>query len=307
MEKRLSLIVATYNRADKVLITLRSIIEQQADPSLWEAIIVNNNSTDSTAEVVSKFISENPRFDIRLVREHRQGLSYARNCGIESSVAPLIAIIDDDEEVVPTYISSYIQFFDTHPEVASAGGAVIARYESRCPKWMSHLVEIPIVNPISERATAAPFPKGKIPGGGNMAIRRIAIEKYGAFDPELGRRGDQLLGGEESNLFDRLRRGGEQVWFVPEAAIYHIIPDSKLTLEYQRKLWFNIGVSQLRRGRIEGVSPLVILLREALKWGVTLALALLYTLMLSPQKAYYLMAMRRNISSGIISALKKIH
>ena len=62
-----------------------------------------------------------------------------------------------------------------------------------------------------------------------MALRRTALGRYGAFDPQLGRRGARLLGGEESDLFARLRRGGEQCWYVPGAVMYHILPPSKLT------------------------------------------------------------------------------
>lgn len=301
-ELRLSLIVATYNRADRITQCLDSIVEQTAESASWEAIIVNNNSTDNTIEVVEQFIQQHPTHNIHLVTERKQGLSHARNCGIERAKAPIIAIIDDDEEVVPQYTEAYLNFFDQHLEVATAGGAIIAKYDSPPPHWLSPLTEIPIANPIAPKGNIRPFPKGKIPGGGNMAIRRSAIEKYGVFDPELGRRGNQLLGGEESNLFERLRSGGEQIWLVPEAAIYHNISDDKLQRKYLDKLWFNIGVSQLRRAHIEGVSTHRIWVRESSKWLVTLALALLYILTLRPTKGWYLIVMRRHISRGIASA-----
>lgn len=298
---RLSIIVATYNRADQIEKCLDSIVAQSCDPKLWEAIVVNNNSKDNTIEVVESFIAQHPAFNIRLVTELRQGLSHARNCGIEASSAPLIAIIDDDEMVVPQYAESYIGFFDAHPEVASAGGAIIAMYEGKKPSWVSHFTEIPIANPIALAGDIRPFSPNKIPGGGNMALRRSAIERHGLFDPELGRRGDSLLGGEESNLFERLRAGGEQVWFVPEAAIYHIISDDKLQRQYLDKLWFNIGVSQRRRARIEGVADWKISIRECGKWCVTILLALGFFVTLRPSKGWYLILMRLYISRGILS------
>lgn len=299
----ISLIVATYNRADRLQPMLLSLLEQSVDKERWEAIIVNNNSSDNTTQVVENFISTHPQVNIRLVTEPKQGLSHARNCGIELSKAPLIAIIDDDEQIVPSYIQSYIDFFATHPDVAAAGGAIIAKYDEGRPSWVSHFVEIPIANPIAERAVAAPFPAGKIPGGGNMALRRCAIERYGGFDPALGRSGERLIGGEESNMFDRLRRGGEQVWFVPRAAIYHNIAAEKLERGYLERLWYNIGASQLLRARIEGVSSATIVTCEALKWGATLSLALLYTITLRPHKAHYLLLLRYCISRGIASQI----
>ncbi len=303
---KLSLIIATYNRAERLTPTLNSLVRQSAPSDLWEAIFVDNNSKDNTSQVIDSFAAQHPEFNIRVVRELRQGLSYARNCGIENAAAPLIAIIDDDEEIEPSYIQSYIDFFDAHPDAVVAGGAIIAKYECGTPPhWISRLSEIPIANPIDEAREPYTFSRGRIPGGGNMAIRRSAIERYGAFDPELGRVGDSLIGGEESNLFERLRRGGEQIWFVPRAAIWHNIPDSKLRLDYLRRLWFNIGRSQLLRGRIEGVAEGVILLREAMKWGATVALMLLYLLTLRPSKGGYLILMRWHISRGILDAKKR--
>ncbi len=298
---QLSIIVATYNRAHLITRTLTSVVEQECDKKRWELVVVNNNSKDNTVEVVERFIADHPDHNIHLVTEVRQGLSYARNCGIERSTAPVIAIIDDDEEVLPRFTTSYIDFFARYRDVSSAGGAILARYDSSRPHWLSKYTEIPIANPIALRGDVRPFKKGKIPGGGNMAIRRSAIDKYGAFDPELGRRGDRLLGGEESNLFERLRCGGEQVWLVPEAAIYHNISDDKLELSYLKKLWFNIGVSQMRRGRIEGVPRCKVLLSEGVKWGVTLVLALFYTVTLRPSKGWYLILMRWGVSRGLIS------
>ncbi|MFI3270380.1 MAG: glycosyltransferase [Rikenellaceae bacterium] len=299
--KKLSLIIATYNRAAQVIETLRSIVAQSAPASLWECVVVNNNSTDDTIEAVEQFITEHRSFDIRLVTETKQGLSHARNCGIDNSSAPIIAIIDDDELILPPFIASYIDFFETHPHVASAGGGIVAVYRSERPRWMTKYTEIPIANPIDLGDTPRPFPSGKIPGGGNMAIRRAAIERYGAFDPELGRRGESLIGGEESNLFQRLREGGEECWWVPNAVMHHLIPNSKLGLDYLTKLWFNIGVSAARRGEIEGVGQLSVRLNEAAKWCATLLLSIIYIVSLAPSRAKYLILMRHHITRGIYS------
>lgn len=83
-----------------------------------------------------------------------------------------------------------------------------------------------------------------------MALRRTAVEKHGAFDPSLGRTGKRLLGGEESDLFERLRKGGEQIWYVPDAVMWHIIGPEKLTEDYFDRLSFNVGRSQRARAEI---------------------------------------------------------
>ena len=292
---RLSLVIATYNRSVPLLAALESVVRQDAPPSEWECVVVNNNSQDDTEARFAEFAARYPALHLRMVRETRQGLSHARNRGIAETSGPYIAIIDDDESINAGFVSAYIRFFDRHPEAASAGGRIIPEYPSGRPAWMSRYTERPIANPIDLGACERVFPAGRIPGGGNMALRRAAVEKYGAFDPAFGRVGGRLIGGEESDLFARLARGGETCWYVPGAVMWHIIPPEKLTAEYFSRLCYNIGVSQrLRavRDRRYGRA----LLAEGAKWGATLLLALT----LRPCRSRRLLRMRTEITKGLV-------
>lgn len=292
---RLSLIIATYNRSASLLVALESVVRQDAPAGTWECVVVNNNSKDDTSERFAEFAARHPQVPLRMVCETRQGLSHARNRGIAETVGEYVAIIDDDERINPGFVSAYIRFFEGHPGVAAAGGRIIPEYPSGRPVWMSHYVEQPIANPIDLGPNERPFPSGRIPGGGNMALRRTAFERYGVFDPTLGRVGGRLIGGEENDLFERLFRGGECVWYVPEAVMWHIIPPSKLTEEYFARLCYNVGVSQRVRARIHRRSGRA-LLGEVVKWGVTLCLALT----MRPAQARKLVRMRIEISRGLL-------
>ena len=132
-----------------------------------------------------------------------------------------------------------------------------------------------------------------------MALRRTAVEKHGAFDSSLGRTGKRLLGGEESDLFERLRKGGEQIWYVPDAVMWHIIGPEKLTEDYFDRLSFNVGRSQRARAEIHG-RMVRLLLGEALKWAATLVLAAGCLLGMRPAKAGRLLRMRARITRGIL-------
>ena len=122
---RLSLIIATYNRSESLLTALQSVVEQDAPKSEWECVVVNNNSTDDTESRFAEFAATHPDVQLRMVKEQRQGLSYARNRGIGESEGEYIAIIDDDERIAPEFISSYIALFDSTPDAVAAGGLVI--------------------------------------------------------------------------------------------------------------------------------------------------------------------------------------
>lgn len=296
--KKLSLIIATYNRAQSLLRTLRSVVSQSAVPELWECIVVNNNSTDNTAEVFACFAAENQGFDLRMVTETKQGLSNARNAGITASKGEYVAIVDDDETLESSYIESYIEFFDSFPTAMAAGGAVRAEYESHRPRWMSHYTERMIANPIDLDVVVTLFPSSRVPAGGNMAFRREIFDRVGLFNPRLGRNGQSLIGGEENDLFARLRAAGELLYFVPNAAIYHHIPDAKLTDEYFDRLSYNVGRSKaLRAQSDEELSELMA--SERRKRVVTYILAALYTIALQPIKGQYLIRMRKGIYKGI--------
>lgn len=295
---QISLVIATYNRSASLLRTLESVVRQDADPALWECVVVDNNSQDDTAERFADFAARHPASPLRMVRERRQGLSHARNRGIAETSAPLVAIIDDDERIVPGFLSAYVRFFGDHPEIASAGGPIVAEYPGGRPRWMSRYVERPIANPLDLGDRERPFPRNRIPGGGNMAVRRDALERYGAFDPDLGRVGGRLIGGEECDLFERLARGGERCWYLPDAVMYHIIPPEKLTRDYFVRLCRNVGVSQrlraVRCGRYAAA-----LCAEVAKWGATLLLAL----PLGPCRGARLLLMRREITRGLLRGL----
>lgn len=297
---RISLIVATYNRSAQLMETLASVARQDLPAAEWECVVVDNNSTDDTAERFDAFAARHPELNLRRVCERRQGLSWARNCGIDRTTGPCIAIIDDDEVVNAGFLRAYVEFFDAHPAVASAGGRIIARYPAGRPAWMSPYTERPIANPIDLGDAARPFPAGRIPGGGNMALRRTAVARHGAFNPELGRTGAKLLGGEESDLFARLAAAGEACWYVPGAVMYHIIPPAKLTRDYFERLCFHVGRTQRARARLSGGEGRL-RLAEAAKWGATLLLAAGYALGGHPARGRWLLRMRRCITRGIFT------
>ena len=296
--KKISIVIATYNRAQSLLRILHSVVGQTAPAEKWECVVVNNNSTDDTEAVFADFAAAHPTLDLKMVTETKQGLSNARNCGIAASRGEYIAIVDDDETLEDTFAESYIDFFDAFPTAMAAGGAVKACYESTRPRWMSHFTEQMIANPLDLDIAVTVFPKSRVPAGGNMAFRREIFDRVGLFNPKFGRNGQSLVGGEENDLFARLRREGELLYFVPNAAIYHHIPDSKLTDDYFDRLSYNVGLSKRMRAEADGCLE-QLLKKESIKQLLSYGLAVLYILVLQPLKAKYLLRMRNGIYKGV--------
>jgi glycosyltransferase involved in cell wall biosynthesis len=293
---RLSLVIATYNRAEQLMVTLGSVAMQSAAPETWECIVVDNNSSDDTRQRIVAFAKQHSRLNIRYIFEKNQGLSHARNAGITASCGDIVAFIDDDERIVEEFITAYIELFDQHPDAMAAGGKIIAEYSTGRPRWMSHYTEQPIANPMDYSESVRLFPTGRIPGGGNMAMRRRLFDTVGVFNTTLGRTGKRLLGGEESDLFERIARLEYRVYYAPRAVMYHIIPAEKLTRDYFVRLATNTGISQ--RTRAEQNNRLAKLyIGELMKWAATLLLCLTHR----PAQSHYLILMRWYISKGIFS------
>ncbi len=314
--KSISIIIATYNRGQRLLGTLRSLVAQESlDPREWEVVVVNNNSTDNTTALFDDFAAAHSGLDLRMVDEDRQGLSWARNRGIGEARGEVVAIIDDDEEVNPEFAAAYVDFFRRHPEVLIAGGRIVPRYvgpdgeEVEPPSWMSRWTERPIAGTLDGGPREKPFvqggrlfAKGGYPGGGNMAVRRLAFERWGLFDTSLGRVGAALVGGEEKELCHRIVSGsGVDAWYVPGAVIHHIISPDKLTSEYLRRLSRGVGASERIRTRALGRGRYAVaIIKEGGKWIATLLIAFFFTLTARPSKARRLVAMRTGITRGLL-------
>lgn len=296
---RISLIIATYNRAEHLVKALESVVCQNLRREEWECIVVDNNSKDNTRELFDKFCSLHSDCNLRYIFEQKQGLSHARNAGIVAAQGEIVAIIDDDERINEEFLAAYLEVFDTQSDAMSAGGRVVAQYdECERPEWMSALTEQPIANPMDWGKSVRVFPKGHIPAGGNMAFRREVFDRFGLFNPELGRVGERLIGGEESDLFARLERAKAKCYYVPNAIMWHLIPKRKLSAQYFDSLCYNIGVSQRLRAEIEHRTT-SLRIKELCKWAATLVLFCIHTLSLHPQRGVYLLKMRRAISRGV--------
>ena len=100
---KISVLVCTYNRCQNLGGAIESIAAQSLPPSLqWEIVVVDNNSSDQTRQVVEDFGRRCPGH-FRYLFEPRQGKSHALNTGIKEARGDIIAFIDDDVTVEPMW------------------------------------------------------------------------------------------------------------------------------------------------------------------------------------------------------------
>ncbi|MCL4874361.1 glycosyltransferase [bacterium] len=245
---RISVIICTYNRSALLKDSMRSIIGQDFPKGEYEIVVVDNNSNDSTKEVVEGFASSSP-VRIKYVFEGRQGLSNARNTGVRNADGEIIVFTDDDIEADVNWLKEYDRAF-RDPEVYSAGGPLRPVWLGKRPDWLTDefLGFIAVSEFMEARKNGNEFKdENDNPWGANMAFRRRVFEEFGGFPEDLGRTGKLLLSNEEILLCMRIKREGKRTVLVPGAVVHHKISASRLN-----KRWF------LRRFYWQGRSDAVL-------------------------------------------------
>lgn len=111
--QQISVIIPLYNKEAEVERALRSIIEQSLTPR--EIIIVDDGSTDNSAAIVERIITETPNANIRLIRQKNAGVSAARNRAITEAAGEYVALLDADDYWLSGYIAEVCRLMEYYP------------------------------------------------------------------------------------------------------------------------------------------------------------------------------------------------
>lgn len=301
----LTVIICTYNRAKYIGPLLESIAANDLPKSEYEIVLVDNNCTDNTREICDAFATAHKDVNFRYTTEPEQGLSAARNKGIKEAKGDIIVYIDDDALVDPNYLQDYAEWFAAHPETMACGGPIEPLYETQEPEWMTPYTKALLTAWMDYGDKVREYPKGRFPGGGNAAYRKCVFDKVGFFNTALGRKGGNLMGSEEKDIFDKMHSLGMEVLYLPAPVLHHIIPQTKLEEDYFNRLTFQIGVSERQRTLTISKSKYVKrLCSEFVKWCGTLVLLCLYTISFHPAKGWKLVQFRWNVTKGLLASPK---
>jgi GT2 family glycosyltransferase len=237
-----SVVIATYNRAGDLRETLASLAGLRPAGE-WEMLVVDNNSTDETRAVVEGAATSFP-VPLRYVFEPQQGRSPALNAGIRLAQGEIVVTTDDDVRVESDWLDRARDGLD-RLGADYVGGRVLPIWGGPRPAWLpdhggKHWAVIALLD-----YGAQPLEFGaRVPLGVNMAFRRSAFDRAGLFDPHTGRKAGTLLGQEVREWCIRARAAGLRGFYVPEMAVRHIIPASRLNKAYFRRWFYWRGISR---------------------------------------------------------------
>lgn len=246
-----TVILCTYNRCASLARALESLAASIVPKTFeWEVLVVDNNSSDRTRKVAESFSLRYPgRF--RYIFEPLQGLSQARNTGIREASGEILAFVDDDVTVEPTWLENLTTVLHDG-NWAGSGGRVLPERSFEPPPWLAIDGPISLLGPL-----CAHFDQGDSPGelktpahGANMAFRSEMFEKYGNFRSDLGRCSNNLMSNEDTEFGHRLITGGEPLYYAPSATVYHEIHEDRIRKEFFLSWWFDFGRARIREAGI---------------------------------------------------------
>jgi glucosyl-dolichyl phosphate glucuronosyltransferase len=247
----ITVIVCTYNRCARLAHMLSSATKLRVPKSAdYDILVVDNNSTDQTRQVVAGFCERDPQH-FRYSLEPRQGKSHALNTGVREAQGDILAFTDDDVIVDPGWLWNLMAGLENE-KWAGAGGRIVPERTFTLPDWL----------PYEERYAFAPLTlfdlgpnAGQLaepPFGANMAYRKSMFEKYGGFRTDLGPCPDNSgpQKNEDVEFGRRLLLAGEGLRYEPSAVIYHSVPDHRLRKEYFLEWWFEKARSDVLEARV---------------------------------------------------------
>jgi GT2 family glycosyltransferase len=252
-----AVVVCTRNRSVALARACEAVLEVDFDPRRWEMLIVDNSSTDDTADVARSVAEAHPT-QVRVVVEEEIGLSAARNTGIAATDAEIVAFIDDDAFPEQGWLTAIVKGF-RRPEVMCVGGPVAPLLEGELPPWFRGRF-LPYLTVWDLGDEEADLRYNEYPRGANMAFRRSGLEAVGGFSTHLGRKGASLLSCEEIELCLRLERAGWGILYRPDARVRHLTPAERITPDWMRARfsaqgrseaiinWMHGGIAGLRTG-----------------------------------------------------------
>lgn len=208
---RLTVIICTSNRAAKLHAALQALAAADpCAPSRVELVVVDNNSTDDTRQVVER--ATLPRFDVRYTFEPRQGSSFARNTGILCARGDMIAFTDDDCIVAPDWTDRIIRHFAADEALDVLGGRIELFNPDHAPVTIRTSREFMTIDPTCYHAGFV--------HSANMAFRRRVVERIGLFDHRFGA-GALLKSGEDADFIFRAQRAGCRILYAPDVLVRH--------------------------------------------------------------------------------------
>jgi GT2 family glycosyltransferase len=274
-----SVVICTHNRADELMLVLDDLAAQSGLGGLrCEVLVIDNASTDATRARVEARMPGFP-LPLRYAYEGEQGKSFALNRGIAEAQADILVFTDDDVRIPTRWLRAMLAPFENR-SCMGVGGAVRPRWDVPPPPWVSES------DPYRMMAAIVQYWQGPrvgitdtTPIGANCAWRREVFARHGGYRTDLGPAGERAQIGEDTEFGLRMQSAGEEIWYTPDALLFHPVAPERLTQRYFLDWYYHSGVAEAYRPatvpsyRIGGIPRYLFreIARSAIRWAWTRA------------------------------------
>ena len=211
---KLSVVLATYNRAETLRDTLRHLADQELDPTCYEVIVIDDGSPDHTRKVVEEALPVVP-FKMTYLHHANRGPGYTQNRGIRLAQAPIVLLMADDILMSRQALSSHLATHQAHPE---PGVAVLGQV-LQSPR-LTQNVFLRTWDPFrfSGFAGLTELPYYRF-WACNISVKRDFVLANGLFREPMGRAGPAAH--EDPALGYQLHKAGLRILYCTEALGHH--------------------------------------------------------------------------------------
>jgi glycosyltransferase involved in cell wall biosynthesis len=247
----ISIAIPTYNRANHLPKILARLFNQHGVEQLkWEIIVIDNNSTDNTAEVIRNYLSQQPNnIPIRYFLETEQGAAFARLRAVREAKGQLIGFLDDDNLPAPDWISQAVAFGKTHPKAGAWSGQIHGDFEVKPPEKFERIQAFLAIREHGLQPHLFNPENLQLPPGAALVVRKeVWCESVPQRPILTGKLPGLLVQGDDYEPLLYIHKAGWQIWYNPDMHTYHQIPRSRLEKDYLLNLARGCGlcICQLR-------------------------------------------------------------
>ncbi|WP_289020804.1 glycosyltransferase family 2 protein [Desulfobacter postgatei] len=226
----ISVIIPTFNNSLMLSSTL-SAFERVKLAKDTEFIVVDNNSTDDTPEIIRSF---SDRLPIKYAFEPNQGVSAAKNRGLGMANGKVLIFTDDDVRPCAEWLMLYLDAYKQNPTGFFWGGPVISIFEGPVPDKRLLKFAPPSVKGLNLGDEEHILTDEEWFIGANWACTPDILSTVGLFNEAVGPYpgAPTPLVGEETELQRRIRAAGFKALYLPDALNHHVVPAKKCTLAH---------------------------------------------------------------------------
>jgi glycosyltransferase involved in cell wall biosynthesis len=235
--------IPTYNGASRLPLVLdRLRLQVDLETVTWEVIVVDNNSTDETKQIVETY-QENFPCPLTYCFEPQQGAGYARKLAIQEAQSELIGFLDDDNIPNLNWIKAAIEFAQDHPQAGAIGSQIHPDLDQPPHPDLKPLLPYFAICEWGPK----PFEYDRmLPPSAGLVVRRQAwLECVPEKTILNGRTQDNFLTGEDIEALAYIKRKGSwEIWYNPAMEMNHKILISRLEKDYLVNFFRGIGLSR---------------------------------------------------------------